>query len=265
MNETTYPFYSYIPSRFAAGAFAVFVYVSLFGWIIQSLHVKCRPVFLFIFIFITHISTFIELVLRGTVSIDVLNTKTLYRVTAPLLSMPPRLLLFANYHYLVELRGKKPRGILDRLIDIVVPIGAITADILLGIANEFSFNPNRFYLSFRLRQVSAGFVLGLAILFYIIWYLAVPSARRSYVLQLLAVSSICVLIEAIYVQLISIPTLFFALNQSEFWFYTGHVIPIAIALITWSIFHPQRLLPPSEQDVLHDETGKELLPPPPIV
>jgi dolichol kinase len=70
------------------------------------------------------------------------------------------------------------------------------------------------------------------------------------------------LIEAIYVQAISIPTLFVALNQSEFWFYAGHLIPIVLALITWTAFHPWRLLPPLERDVPHVETDKELFPTP---
>ena len=260
LTETTYPFYSYIPSSFAAGIFAIFVYVSLLAWFIQSLHVKCRPPPLVIFVFVAHLATFIELVLRGTLYIDILHTKTLYRVTAPLLSVPPRLLLLANYHCLVELRGKKPRGTLDRVIDIIVPVEAVTADILLGIANELSFKPNRLDLSFQLRQASAGLILSLAILFYVVWYLAVPHARRPYVLPLLAVSSTCVLIEAIYVQALSIPSLFFTLNQRERWFYAGHLIPLVLAFISWSIFHPWRLLPPSERDVPHDETGKELLP-----
>jgi hypothetical protein len=84
-------------------------------------------------------------------------------------------------------------------VDIVLPIGAITSTVLLSFANEFSFNLNRLYLSFRLRQASAGFVLALAILFYVIWYLSISPARRLYVLTLLAVSSATVLIEAIYV------------------------------------------------------------------
>jgi len=265
LNETNYPFYSYIPSHFGAGIFAVFVYVSLLGWFIQSLHAKCRPPILAIFIFVAHLTTFIELVLRGTLSINVLNTKTLYRVEAPLWSIPPRFLLLANYRCLVELRGKKPAGTVDKVIDICVPVGVIVPDILLGIANELSFNPNRLYLSFHLRQASAGIVLFLAIFFYVVWYLAVSSTRRLYVLPLLAVSSISVLIEAIYVLATSIPTLFFVLTQSEFWFYGGHLIPIVLAFITWTTFHPWRLLPPLERDVPHDETGKELLPEPPSV
>ncbi|UJR24022.1 hypothetical protein I4U23_026987 [Adineta vaga] len=265
LTETKYPFYSYMPSRFITGGFAVFVCLSLVGWLVQSLRVKCRPPMLAIFLFMSHLATFIDLVLRTTVSIDALNTKTLYRVTAPMMSIPPRMLLFANYHCLVELRGKKPHRPIDRIIDIVVPLGGITADILLGIANELSFKTNYLHLSFHLRQASAGFVLCLALLFYVVWYLAVPHARRHYVLPLLAVSSICVLIEAIYTQIISIPALFFALNQSEFWYYVGHLIPIVIALITWTLFHPARLLPPPERDVPHDENKKELLPSSPQV
>jgi hypothetical protein len=265
LTDTSYPYYSYIPSQFSAGGFAVIVYVSLVVWFVQSLHVKCRPPLLAVFMFISHLTAFIELVLRTTLGINILNTQTLYKVIAPLLSVPPRLLLLANYHCLVELRGKTPRRILDRVIDVVVPVGGITADVLLTIANELSFKPNRLNLSFRFRQASAGFVLGLAILFYVVWYLAVPHARRLYVLPLLTVSSVCVLIEAIYIQAISVPSLFFALTQSEFWFYVGHLIPVVLALITWSIFHPRRLLPPPEAAVPHDETGKELLPPPPTV
>jgi hypothetical protein len=263
LTGTHYPFYSYVPSRFAAGVFATFVYISLLGWFIQSLHVKCRPALLAIFIFVSHLTAFIELVLRGTLSIGILNTSLLYKVTAPMLSIPPRFLLLANYQCLVELRGKKPREILDRVIDIIVPIGAIGGDVLLGIANELSFKSNYLHLSFRLRQASAGFILALAILFYVVWYLAVPPARRLYVLPLLAVSGTAVLIEAIYVQVLSIPTQFFVLNRSEFWFYAGHLIPVVLAQITWTIFHPSRLLPPLETNVPHDETGKELLPPPP--
>jgi hypothetical protein len=265
LTETNYPFYSYIPSSFSAIAFAIIVYISLIAWFGQSLYVKCRPRLLGIFVFVSHLTTFIELVLRGTIFIDVLNTKTFYVLTGILLSISPRFLLLANYHCLVELRGKKPRRIFDRVIDIFLPVGAITAAVLLIFANQFSFHPNRLHLSFRLRQASAGLVLSLAILFYFIWYLAVPHARRLYVLPLLAVSSISVLIEAIYIQAISIPSLFFVLNQSEFWFYVCHLIPIVFSLITWSIFHPWRLLPPSEREVPHDQTGKELLPPPPSV
>ena len=262
LNETNYPFYSYIPSRFCASIFAILLYTSLIIWFIQSLYVKCRPPLLAIFIFLSHLTTFIELVLRGTVYINILNTKTFYRICAPMLSIPPRFLLLANYHCLVELRGKNPRRILDRIIDITVPIGALIGDILLSIGNELSFSSNHRYLSFRFRQGSAGFILGLSILFYIVWYLSVSHTRRLYIVPLLGVSSTCVLIEAIYIQTISFPSLFFLLNQNEYWFYGGHLIPIVIALITWSIFHPRRVLPPPERDVPHDETGKELLPPP---
>jgi hypothetical protein len=262
---TNYPFYSYIPSRFSANAFAIIVYISLVVWFAQSFYVRCRPRLLTIFVFVSHLTTFIELILRGTISIDVLNTRIFYRLAGILLSISPRLLLLANYHCLVELRGKKPRRTLDRVIDILLPCGAITAGVLLIIANQLSFNPNRIHLSFRFRQASAGLVLCLAIFFYFVWYLAVSHARRLYVLPLLAISSICVLIEAIYTQAISIPSLFFILNKNEIWFYGSHLIPIVLAHISWSIFHPWRLLPPPEQHVPHDETGKELLPPPPPV
>jgi hypothetical protein len=263
LTETTYPFYSYIPSKFSANISAVIVYISLIAWFVQSLYVKCRPPLLDILVFASHLTTFIELVLRGTLSIDTLNTKQFYGIISALLAISPRLLLLANYHCLIELRGKKPRGILDRIIGILLPVGAITAAVLFIFANQLSFKPNRLHLSFRLRQASAGLVLVLAIFFYVVWYLVVSPARRLYVLPLLAISSIAVLIEAIYIQALSFPTLFFELNRSEFWFYAAHLIPIVLAQIAWTIFHPSRLLPPPERNVPHDETGKELLPPPP--
>jgi hypothetical protein len=263
LTDTHYPYYSYIPSRFSGGVFATIVFISLVAWFIQSLHVKCRPPPLCIFVFMAHLTACIELVLRATLNVNVLKTKTLYTMTTPLLNIPPRFLLLANYNCLVQLRGKKPHRMLDRVIDILVPVGGIIPDIIVGVAGELSFRPNHLHLSFRLRQASAAIVIGLALFFYVVWYLAVPHARRLYVLPLLAVSSTCVLIEAIFIQAISIPSVFFALTQSEIWFYAGHVIPVVLGLVTWSIFHPRRLLPPPERDVPHDDTGKELLPPPP--
>jgi len=267
MNFTVsnYPFYSYYPSRYGAAVLAAIIYILLVVWFTQSLCIKCRPRPLVIFVFVAHLATFIELVLRATLPVNILNTKRLYIITAPFLSVPPRFLLLANYHCLVELRGKQPRRKVDRLIEIVTPVGAVIADVLLGIANQFSFNSNHLDLSFRLRQISAGLVLSLALLFYVVWYFTVSQARRLYVFQLLVVSSTCVLIEAIYIQIISIPSLFFALNQCELYYYVCHVIVTFIALITWSIFHPWRFLPPLEEAVPRDGSGNELLAPPPFI
>lgn len=260
-TETNYPFYSYTPSHFGASVFAVLVCTSLLLWLTQSFRVRCRPIPLTIFIFVVHLASFIELVLRASLSTDRLKTATLYRVTAPLLSMPPRLLLMANYHCLVELRGKSPRRMLDRVIDIMVPVGGLSADILLTIANEFSLRANHINASFGFRQASAAIVLTLAILFYVVWYLAVPHPPRLYVLPLLAVSSTAVLIEAIYIQAISVPSTFVVLNRNELWFYIGHLIPIALALISWTGLHPSRSLPPRECDVQHNDSDTEIFPP----
>ena len=265
LTEISYPFYSYVPLYYVASVFAIVVYISLIGWFIQSLDIGCRPPIMIILIFVTHLALNIELVLRGMYDVSVLNSKTLYRITTPMLSIPPRLLLLANYRYLVELRGRKARGILDRMINIIVLVGAITAEILLGIANELAFKSNYLHLNFRLRQASAGLILALALLFYVVWYFATANSRRGYLLTLLGITSACVLIEAIYVQLISIPKFFYILNQSEVWFYLGHLIPIVIALITWTICHPWRLLLLPKRYAQSDETCKVLLPSPSTV
>ncbi|CAF1213385.1 unnamed protein product [Adineta steineri] len=251
LNETKYPFYSYTPSRYAAGTCATIVYISSIAWLAQSLYIKCRPFPLFLFVFAAYLTTFIELILRATLNINILNTKILYKMTAPLLSLSSRFLLLANYYCLIELRGKKPRDMFDRVIGIVVPITAVTADLLFAFANELSFQPNYHYLSFQFRQIPAGFILGLALFFYIIRCLSIPNIHHPYILPLLTISSTCVLIDAIYIQAMSIPTLFIALTQSELWFYICHLVPIVISLIMWSVFHPWRLLISSKQDNQH--------------
>ena len=247
MNRTDssfpYPFYSYVPSRWTGTGVALILYMSLIGWFVQSLNVGCRPTRLSVFIFVGHLLVVMDLILRVTVDLAQLNTHKLYRVTSSLLSVPPRLLLFANYHSLVELRGKELTGTFHRLIDVCVLIGAVSADILLGIANELSLNVQRVPLTFVLRQVSAALIVLLSFLFYVVWYLSVPHSRHRSVVNLLAVSSTCVLIEALYVQIISVPWLFLSVYQREFWFYFGHLIPMATALITWTLSHPRRWLP----------------------
>ena len=259
LTEINYPFYSYAPLHYVANVFAILVYISIIAWFIQSLNIQCRPPVMVILIFTSHVALNIELVLRGIYDVSVLNTKSFYRVTAPMLSIPPRLLLLAHYRYLVELRGKKARGIFDRVINIIVLIVVITADVLHVFANELAFKSNYIHLSFRLRQASAGLILALALLYYVVWYFATANTHRSYILTLLGITSTCVLIEAIYVQLISIPKYFFILNQNEVWFYLGHLIPIVIALVTWTIFHPWRLLLLPKRYTGSHETRKVLI------
>ncbi|CAF1242126.1 unnamed protein product [Adineta steineri] len=87
LNETKYPFYSYTPSRYAAGTCATIVYISSIAWLAQSLYIKCRPFPLFLFVFAAYLTTFIELILRATLNINILNTKILYKMTAPLLKI----------------------------------------------------------------------------------------------------------------------------------------------------------------------------------
>ncbi|CAF0966772.1 unnamed protein product [Adineta ricciae] len=254
---------SYIPSRYAASIFATIVYISLIAWFIQTLHFKYRPYILSLFIFLSHLITFVELILRATVNIDTLNTKIYRQITSALCSLSPRLLLLANYRCLVDLRGKKPSEILDRLMDVVIPLNVLNMDSLLCLADDFSFAQKHQKLSIYFRQASNGFSFSLALLFYIFWYLAVSRVRRLYVLPLVTVSSICVSIETGYTFLISIPHVFSFLTQNEFYYYVCHVIPMFVALVTWSIFHPWRFLPPSEANVPRDASGNELLAPPP--
>ena len=102
----------------------------------------------------SHFFTFIELILRTTLTIDQRNTKGLYKLTTSLLTISSQMLLASNYQCLAEIRANIHGNILDRVISIMVPIGLISAGTLLSIAGNLSFNPERHQLSFLLRQIT---------------------------------------------------------------------------------------------------------------
>ena len=230
------------------------------GWFIQSLMIKSRPKLLIIFLFLSHLIVFSELIVRATVDLNSTNRKTVFRITSTLTNVSPRLLLFANFFCLALLREKNSPKTFDRFIDVFLPIAATIADIILSIANEFSLQWKSIDLTFHLRQVSASILIFLALFFFFVWYHSVDPSRRHYFRTLLSISGICVLIEAVYIGMLSLPSTYVFLSTREPYFYIGHLIPITFALVTWTLFHPARSLPlPSKTSLPTDQAETELL------
>lgn len=236
------PIDCYTPSRYAAGTAAAIVFVVLLTWFLQSLHYRSRRLLLSILLFVANLCTFTDLVLRGTLTIDELNSALLSRVRSILFHLSARLLLIANYCYLMELQGQRTRPTLSRLVSTSLLMIVLTGDVLRSIAAEWSL-PS---MCVELRQAASGLILFTCIGFYLIRCLILSDVRHPTIFPLLSISSACVLIEAVYVQATSIPSLSPVINASELWFYIGHLVPIVVALIAWVVLHPCRFHSPME-------------------
>lgn len=254
-----YPYFSYTPSTYLAAFFAGLVYLSLILWFVKSLRSSCRPRIIAVLIFLSHFLTFSELVLRATLTLEERNTKTLYRVTASFISTSSQLLLASNFQCLIEMRGKIKRRPIDIVSGILVPIGLIGAAVLLSIGKNFSFIPERWLISFRLRQISVGIILLYIILFFVFWHYNVINVYRRFIKPLLIITSICLFVDAIYVLATSIPSLFSPLNENELWFYLGHLLPAFIALLSWSILYWRKSPTDFDKSNENGEQNKEKL------
>ncbi|CAF3684084.1 unnamed protein product [Rotaria sp. Silwood1] len=227
-----YPYFSYNPSAHIAAVFAVFVYLSLI---------------------------FCELILRATLTLEERNTKKLYRITATFLTISSQVLLASSFQCLVEMRGNMKSRPIDIVAAIIVPIGLIGSAVFLSVAKNFSFNPERLQLSFRLRQISVGIFFLYVILFFVFWHINITNFRRPYIKPLLIITCICLLFDATYVLATAIPSLFLSVSANEVWFYVGHLLPIFIALVSWSVLYWRKI--PSRSDNINDkrENAKETL------
>ncbi|CAF1144849.1 unnamed protein product [Adineta steineri] len=236
-----FPYPAYEPNKIVAGILAAIIGISLFLWIIQSIQSHFRPRRVIILLLISHLTLFIELILRATLSLDIRNTRAAFTVTTILLAVGQRMIILANYDFLTQ------TGTLDSRISRTIIIGSglaiVSSAILIASAGILSYNTDTIDTSFRLRQASAAIVLIMTILFYPIWFLikTVKHMTKQAILVLF-ISSITSLIVTIYLMIISCPCYYVSTNQQEFWFYIFHFTPIAIALIIWTILPPKRTL-----------------------
>ena len=253
VNLTNYPYRAYESNTVVAGVLASLIYISLIAWLVQSIQAYFKPPRLMILLVIAHLTIFIELILRATLSTSTRDSKAVFTVTTVLLAVAQRMIILANYTYLTQTGNLKP--CVSRCIVIGSIVGAVGSAIIMAPAGTLSYNINTIDQSFRLRQASAAILLCVTVLFYPIWFMTKTAKyMKKEAIILLIISSISCLIVAIYLLITSIPDYYVVTNEKEWWFYIFQFTPKAIALFTWTILHPKRSLLPVQRR--ENEHGK---------
>lgn len=242
LDLSSYPHPTYNANKLAAGILAMLIGISLIAWIVQSIQIRFRLRRPLILLLLSHITVFIQLILRIVLSNESFNSRTAFTVITVLLAIGQRMIIVANYSILTEVGYMKQ--CMARTLIVGVIISVIASATLMLPAGTLSYNMNTIGLSFLLRQISAAIVLALTILFYPIWFAtkAVKYMSKS-AITLLIISSTACLIVASYLLITSIPKYYIESHSFELWFYMFQLGPIIIAQITWSWFHPKRSLP----------------------
>lgn len=253
VDLSNYPYATYEPNKIAAGILAGVIGLSLIGWWAQATRKFRRLVIL---LSISHLTIFVELVLRATLSSDERKARPAFTATTVLLAIGQRTIILANYDYIVRVGEVKPAIVRSILIGSVLT--ALTSAVLMIPAGMLSYNKSTIPQSFALRQASAAIVLTLIVLFYPIWFVikSWKDMKKQSIIRLI-ISSIACLSVAIYLQIVSIPDYYVTVNHQEYWFYIFQFTPIAIALLTWTILHPRRSLP-VDVKTSGSESGSEL-------
>ncbi|CAF0947174.1 unnamed protein product [Adineta ricciae] len=238
IDLSNYPYATYEPNQIAAGILAGVIGISLIGWLAQATR-KFRR--LIILLTISHVTIFIELVLRAALSSSERKSRASFTATSVLLAVGQRTIILANYDYIVRVGEVKPA--ITRCVIIGPILIALTSAALMIPAGMLSYNKSTIPQSFALRQASAAIVLGLTILFYPIWFALKTwkDMKKQSIIRLL-ISSIACLSVAIYLQITSVPDYYITTSHEEYWFYIFQFTPMAIALLTWTFLHPRRSL-----------------------
>ena len=248
VDLSTYPYPSYEPSKPAAGVLAALVGISLLAWLVQSIQSKFQPVRLNVLLLISHLTIFIQLILRPALPASTRNSRAAFTATTVLLAVGFRLVILANFDFLIRVLGEKQK--LSRAIRLGTFLCAIVSAILMIPAGALSYDASKIDASFRLRQASVAIILFLAVLFYPVWFLTkrekdangTGSDMTKQGIALLIISSLCCLAVAIFLVVTSTPDNYVATSEQELWFYIFQLTPNIIALFTWSILHPARSL-----------------------
>jgi hypothetical protein len=245
-NLTNYPYPAYNSNTAAAGVTASLIGISLIAWFTQSIRARFNPRRPMVLILISHLTIFVELILRGALSTDTRNSRAAFTALTVLFAVGQRTIILANYDYLTQVGNLSL--CVSRSIIIGSIVGVIGSAILMGPAGTLSYSSDTIDQSFRLRQASAAIVLVITIMFYPIWF-ATKAAKHMTkpAIILLIISSLTTIIVAIFQLVTSVPDYYVAVNQQELWYYIFQFTPVAIALFTWTILHPKRSLVPTDQ------------------
>ena len=233
------PHPSYNSSTPAAGVLAALIGISLISWFVQSIQARFKPWRPCVLLFVSHLTIFIHLVLRATLSTETHNSRAAFTAMSALYAIGLRVIILANYDFLTQVRELKPW--LSRTITIGSIVAAVGSGILTIPAGSLSYNSDTVARSFQLRQVSAGIILGLTVLFYPIWFSTkTVKFMTKQAIILLIISSIACLIINVYSAITSAPKYYVKSSKRELWFYIFQLTPLAIAQFTWNILHPKR-------------------------
>ncbi|CAF1203759.1 unnamed protein product [Adineta steineri] len=247
VNFTNYPFSAYEPNQPAACTFAFLVGLSLIVWIIQCIQSRFIPRRISILLLISHLTIFAELVLRVIFSTGMQKSRARYTAGTALLAIGQRLIIVANYDFLLQARAIQPS--FARIIRILTIVCVIVSAALLSTAEQLSHKTKMIKTSFLLRQISASIVLCLTELFYLLWFLTRTSKDIGIkAIILLGIASFSSLVVSVFHTFISVPDYYLPTREQEFWSYIFQLAPIIIAQLTWTLLHPKRsLLPNYEQ------------------
>lgn len=238
---STYPYPSYEPSKPAAGVLAAVVGVSLIAWIVQSVLAKFQPIRMSILLLLSHLTIFVELILRAALPPETRNSRAAFTTTSVLLAVGFRVIIMSNYDFLIRVLGEKEK--LSRGILIGTYLCVIASAVLMIPAGALSYDSDRVSASFRLRQASAALILIMTVVFYPVWALTKTFKKMTKMaVILLIISSICCLIEALYLVISSVQEYYIATSKEELWFYIFQLTPTVLAEITWNVLHPKRSL-----------------------
>ncbi|CAF3904964.1 unnamed protein product [Rotaria sp. Silwood1] len=245
VNASNYPNTAYTESKPAAGIIAALVGVSLIAWIVQSKQIHFKPRRPQILVLISHITIFIQLILRAAFTKRTIDSKAAFTVLSVLLSISIRTVILSNYDFLTQVHKLK-MWMSRAIIMGSVLIGMISAVLMIP-AGVLSSDPDKINTSIQLRQASSAIALSLTVLFYPVWFLTKTiKYMTKFAIILMIVSSFACLVVGIYIMITSVPDYYIKSNEKEYWVYIFQIVPNVIALFTWSILHPKRTLKQTE-------------------
>jgi hypothetical protein len=245
MANSNYPYPNYVPNKAAASCVAAVVGISLIAWLIQSIQTRFQPLRASILLLASHMAICTELILRAAVNDD-RNSKTMFSILTGLFTIGVRMIIIANFSFVLEVHHEKTR--LARVIFLGVIVSVLTSACLMIPANMSSFDSDGINTSFLFRKLSASVLLVVTISFYVIlyWSQTIKDMTMQAIIVVMTSSTLCLTVAI--VNLIESISLHYyeEINNQEGWFYGLQMIPIILAHITWSIFHPKRSLKLSE-------------------
>lgn len=241
LSLTEYPYASYVPNKIVAACVGTLVGFSLIAWTIQSYQNRFRPLRLIFLLTVSHLTIFIELILRAGIDVQTQDSKYVFILINTLFITGQRMIIVGNFVFLMTIHREKPRP--SKIILLCTVLCVISSGVLMSPATMLSFDPDHIQTSYFFRILSSSILLCVTLAFYPVWYW---TKTLNYMSQsaktLMLVSSVACVIVALFTLIQSFPHSYERINSNESWFYGLQIGPIIIAHCTWSSLHPKRTL-----------------------